>query len=97
MDNKHDPTLQYAQRNEPVFAVIETIIGEGDARAGEEKLGILKIQAVFFEVLPALVIVPFIHSLMSLFVTAIVVTIHIQIKKKTTGIYHENFWIMEQL
>jgi hypothetical protein len=51
---------QQAQGDEPLFAVIEPLVFESDARLGKYLLGILEAEAMLGEVLPFLRLVPFV-------------------------------------
>jgi hypothetical protein len=57
--DNHNPAGQHAKGDKPFLPIIETVIHECDTRAGQDFLGVPKIQAMPDEVAAVLGLVPF--------------------------------------
>ena len=60
MSHHQDPPGEHPESDQPFLPIVETVIDEDDAAAGEDLFGIGKVQAVFGTIAAFLGFVPFI-------------------------------------
>ena len=59
VSHHHDPPSEHPESDQPFLSIVETVIDEADAAAGEDLFGIRKIQAVLGTIAAVLGFVPF--------------------------------------
>jgi hypothetical protein len=60
VSHHHDPPSEHAESDQPLLSIVETIIDEAYAAAGEDLLGIGKVQAVLGAIAAVLGFIPLI-------------------------------------